>query len=390
MVRKNRTFIVLICITLIIGCSSNKKPTCTLAPSEQISSGSDLTYLVDSGESEGGYATAIFVQNNFAYIGVGKTLTIFDVTDPSDPTQVGNILLLNNSDSIFVVDDYVFVSDNHWPKRQSVVSVADPQNPILIECEEGISLSLANASLIRNHVFAPWQNDRGHSIYEIINGPDATKLVEVSSYQSSVPPTFRLLPEPRVGAARPRTVTDVTIVSQYVYVAENLWGGDSYYNGRVRIFDVSDQMELESVAEFNMPNNGSATQLLADNNYMVIADRTQEGGYSAIILDIADPKNPEEISRITGLEVPIAIYDSFAYFIKVTDGLATVRVRDLADPNEIVQFDWNITDYGWVFGWSGDMVIFKNHAYFLDSEVLHIVDVTEPFSPHKITDIRLK
>ena len=384
---KNSTILVLICITLIIGCANNKKPACTLTPSVQISSGSDLT-LVDSGENVGEYATAIFVQNNFAYIGVGKTLTIFDVTDPADPTQVGGALLPNNSDSIFVVDDYAFVSDAHWPRRSSVMSVADPHNPILVECDEEISLSLANASLIDNRVFVPWQNDGSLSIYEVINGTDTTKLVRMSSYQSSVPPTLRLLPEPQMVAAKPRTVTDATIIGQYAYVAENLWGGSSFYKGRVQVFDASE--ELKPVAEFDMPNNGSATSLLADNNYLVITDKTQEGGYSAVIVDIADPKNPQEIGRITGLDVPVAVYNGFAYFIQVTDGLVTVRVRDITDPNEIVQSDWNIADYGWVSGWSGDMAIFKNHAYFLDYGVLHIVDVTDPFSPRKITDIRLQ
>jgi len=245
-----------------------------------------------------------------------------------------------------------------------------------------------NLGLIDNRVFVPWQNDGSLSIYEVINGTDTTKLVRMSSYQSSVPPTLRLLPEPQMVAAKPRTVTDATIIGQYAYVAENLWGGSSFYKGRVQVFDASE--ELKPVAEFDMPNNGSATSLLADNNYLVITDKTQEGGYSAVILDIADPKNPQEIGRITGLDVPVAVYNGFAYFIQVTDGLVTVRVRDITDPNEIVQFDWNVADYGWVFGWPGDMAIFKNHAYFLDYGVLHIVDVTDPFSPRKITDIRLQ
>ena len=372
-----------------MGCTNDEIHTCTFVPVKPTASGSKLAHSDRFDESKNHNVGAIVVQDNYAYLGVGKTLIILDVTDASNPSEVGEILLPTLIDWLFLVDDYVFVTEYGLPRKTSIVNVSNPLSPVLMECEEGISLILARTSLIENYTFAPLQDDGSLSVYEIIHEAEKTRLVEVSSYQSSTPPTVHLIPNLEIVGSMTRTVTDVAIVGQHAYVAESLWGGSSYYDGRVRIFDVSDPTTFEPVADYILPNNGGAFSLLASSNYIVVADNYQEGGYAAIILDITNPKMPQEVGVVTGLEAPIYVDDKFAYFIHVTDGLATVRVRDLANPRKIVQSDWETSNYGWVLGWSGDMTIVDNHAYLLDSGLLHIIDVTDPFAPRELTVINV-
>jgi len=69
---------------------------------------------------------AVAVQGNYAYTGDGKTLKIFDVSDPKNPTVVGTSAPMpDNSMEIVIKGNYAYVANARGGLR--VLDISNPQ-----------------------------------------------------------------------------------------------------------------------------------------------------------------------------------------------------------------------------------------------------------------------
>ncbi len=76
----------------------------------------------------GSLATAVAIQGNYAYVGVGPRLVILDLSTPNNPVAVGQTGLLPNTVAdVFVAGAYAFVADA-WAGLR-IIDVADPTAP---------------------------------------------------------------------------------------------------------------------------------------------------------------------------------------------------------------------------------------------------------------------
>jgi hypothetical protein len=77
----------------------------------------------------GGRPSAVAVQRNYAYLGVGPRLMVLDVSGPDNPTLVGQTAVLPNFvQDIYVAGDYVYVALGDSGLR--VIDVSDPATPV--------------------------------------------------------------------------------------------------------------------------------------------------------------------------------------------------------------------------------------------------------------------
>ncbi|MCH7732356.1 MAG: T9SS type A sorting domain-containing protein [Candidatus Marinimicrobia bacterium] len=58
-----------------------------------------------------GSCLAIFVKDNYAYVGNGGSMNILDVSDPDSPIKVGHIATPSVVEGIFISDHYAYVAD---------------------------------------------------------------------------------------------------------------------------------------------------------------------------------------------------------------------------------------------------------------------------------------
>jgi len=363
-------------------CVAKNKHDCSLVPATLQDSSLPALGLNEELKLPGEqFANAIFVRDSYAYLGVGNTLVVFDISDVSNPLLIGDIPLPNNADSIVVADSYAFVSNDSQPGESSVIDISDPHRLVKMDCQKELMPSFFNASQSQAYIFVPSWEDEKLYVYHVDSNASPTEIVEVGTYQSRTPIQLRLLPKPEVIGAEPRAVIDITLAENYAFVAENSLGGEGFYRGQVQVLDVSNPQSLKPVATYIMPQQGSAIQLFSSENYIFVATGISSG-YPGLILDISEPTTPRLVTMITGLEIPLGMNRNFAYsVIYFEDGIATIRVRDITRPNQIIQTDWDPSTYGWVFGWQGDVTFVENYAYFMDSNLLRIIDITDPFNP---------
>jgi hypothetical protein len=74
--------------------------------------------------------SGLSVRGDHAYIASGKELTIVDITDFDNPTEVGSCRSINVPFDVAVRGDYAYVAD-FWGGL--VVDVSDPENPTWYE-----------------------------------------------------------------------------------------------------------------------------------------------------------------------------------------------------------------------------------------------------------------
>ncbi len=88
---------------------------------------------------------AVFVQDNYAYLGYGNRLIVVDVSDPKAPAFVGQSPELQNQvETIFVFENYVYVIDSK--KIVHLIDVEDKSSPLI----DGRMYEQTNETIIRD------------------------------------------------------------------------------------------------------------------------------------------------------------------------------------------------------------------------------------------------
>ncbi len=100
----------------------NKK----MANSQSVSVSDSNTTLI--GRWATGTCTATYVVGNLAYIGIGASLKIFDISDPSAPLPLGEVNVPSTVVDIYISGSYAYVADGWGGLR--IVDVNTPSSPV--------------------------------------------------------------------------------------------------------------------------------------------------------------------------------------------------------------------------------------------------------------------
>ncbi|MCL4265759.1 MAG: hypothetical protein KJ069_21275 [Anaerolineae bacterium] len=384
----NHIFLLFI-VLLMTACSVNKH-VCSLVPVTP-QDGNLPTFRLNEELNWTGtkFTAAIFVSGSYAYLGVGNTLIVLDVSDPSNPLWLENVILPNTADSIIVAGNYAFVSNDSQPGESSVIDISNPHRLVEVGCQGKLMPSFFNASKSQEYIFVPSQEDGEVRVYAVNNDTKLTEIVEVGAYQSRTPIQFRFSPMPEIVGSEPRILTDVILTEGYAFVAENSWGGEALYRGQIQVLDVSNPQTLKPVATYIMPQQGSAIRLFSSEDYIFVVSGVGSG-YSALILDISEPMAPSLVTVIEALEIPIGINENYAYsVVYFEEGVATIRVRELTNSAQIVIKDWHTSEYGWILNWRGNAAFVENYLYLIGSGSLFIIDIEDPLNPNLVDVIAI-
>ena len=331
----------------------------------------------------------IAISDSLAFLTGGNALTIFDISDPIDPREIGFMYIPQALDAV-ANDSIVYVAVYDYGLR--IISVSDPANPyeiggcILV----GDTYHLANSGqyvYIANH-------DVGEThCMKIIDVTDPANPYVADQYQT------------------PDCALSVCVHEQCAFIAD-------FYKG-LRIIDISDltnpyelgcydtpagaiKVVVEDPFAYVLDHSHSAMNALRIVNYSDPSNPVEVGhqmfthqvfsidkvdslifiaGFDAglRIFSVADPVNPYQVGRCEtpGLAYGVEVSGSYAY---VADGPEGLRVIDISNPQDPVEVGFCLTA-----DWPVDIVLNGQYAYIAASVGgLYIIDITDPANPYQI------
>lgn len=303
----------------------------------------DIQLDIVSEYPTGGFTFDVVVEDEIAYLSVAREpgpseLLILDMSDPSNPIELGSYDGINYPDQIDVVDKIVFITDRFGPL--CIINATDPSNiekigeyagsgavydievvgdtAFLADWNQGLNvLNITNLSapeLIGNHAIL------GAAIHLDIVGD----LLYLSNHLSANTGLVVLnISDP----------TDPFMIDSYL-PSDELWNphvfGDYIYcgnheleRGDLIILDTSDPTNVSEVGQFEFGSSVNSVIIIDDLAYVA-------GGHHGFdLLDVRDPTNPSLITTLTGVEsgrdlmvIEDLVYlacDGHFYIIQVTE-----------------------------------------------------------------------
>ena len=161
-----------------------------------------------SSTSTGNTGTEVFVVGRYAYVATTANSRIFDVSDVSSPTQVSNTDLGAAENSVFVSGSYAYVTDN-TDRVLHVVDVTNVSNPTSVSV--GVGIAPLDAFVSGKYAYVVSNNDARMEVIDVSNPASPRLVANVST----------------TGGHWPNAVF---VSGRYAYVATS--------NGGMKVFDL--------------------------------------------------------------------------------------------------------------------------------------------------------
>jgi len=332
----------------------------------------------------GGWSFHVNVANNIAYLPeFGDGLRMVDVTDPSDPQEIGYFDTPGSANWIEVIGSYAFVADGEMGLY--VLDMTNPTSPdsiVMLDADDAMAFNIQG-----NYLYLA--EGTGCKIVDISDpsSPNINGLYDAGGYQLDVYASnnilyaaqgyrgLSILTTPNspneIANFNMENATAIHGCGDYVYVVDD---------GDLRIIDVSTPALPQQVF---WGEDGNIRQVLCSGNYVYL------GGYrdfpDLLIADGTNPGSPTEVGRIEGLPGSparwgngICVLGNYAYLAHRWAGLRIIDVSNPSTPYEVGFFD--AVDYVTAVQVSG------NYAYLADRNVglLRVVDISNASAPFEV------
>ena len=252
----------------------------------------------------GFFCRHLFVINEYAYIGGGPSLHIYDVSIPENLQKVGSVEINGGYTSeIDVIGNYAYFvcRDGLW-----IIDVSNPDEPSVT----GSYHTAIDASAVyvkEDYAYlASWD---GLSVIDVSNKSNPTEITFIKTENRAI---------------------EIDISRDHAYVVAV--GSDAEPN--LLVFNISDPINPVLACSFNIPDYSIYD---IDVSGMLAYVVSMSAGLR--IMDVSKPDNPVEIGAYNegfSLTRNITIKDNFAY---MTDGLNGLRIIDVSKPESPTEID---------------------------------------------------
>ncbi|MFQ6093926.1 MAG: LVIVD repeat-containing protein, partial [bacterium] len=338
----------------------------------------------------------VHVDGSYAYLAVVKRrprkelkwedmrrgVTALDISDPSNPKEVGHYSTVGDIHDVCVSGSYVYAAD--WSRgKLRVIEISFPED--LREVGHYEPLHGGGRRL--------YVSDR----YAYVADWGDLRVLDVSS--PSIPSEVGHYDTP--GFAH-----DVFASGSHAYVADGRKDGES---SSLLVIDLSSPSNPTAVGRYRLGGEeavGNAWEVYVSGSYaFVTGDPWLESHGSLWIIDVSDPSNPNEAgyyetSDLTPLG-DIQVSGSYAYVKSVCadrpeqyyDCLRILNVSNANDVQEVGQFTFPIERMYW--GATGDVWVSGRYAYvvgFPDDESessFWVLDVSNPSNPEELGQLSI-
>lgn len=325
-----------------------------------------------------GFALTAEVFDDYAIASVGRTLQVFDFTDPEEMVLSSEVFIDDIVYGLKVRDNLVYAGG--YFGGFYIIDVSDPGQIELVSSID-IGLNFSSIDLYGNYAYLI-SSDNG--IYTV-NIEDPTSPFYVGEYEISesikdicVYNNFAFVSIVDQGIV----VFDITdpinlfAVSSYDttgYFVDILTSGDSLYalnpHCGLMLFDISDPTDFELISNTNQIFNGLS--LSKWNNIVAVS----VSSHGVFLYDYTDPLNPviTDSYQLPSINRKVILKDGLAFHLSTF----ALYMLDVSDPQEISKLDEvnmaGITQYA---------SFWNDHMYTHgDNNPLRIFDVSDPANP---------
>jgi len=259
------------------------------------------------------HATDAFVEDTLAYVNCGYGMNIefavVDVKDPTNPKYVAGLPIPGGTNrGIEKVGDYVFT--NAQFDGIDIIDVTDPTSPCVVGKYKG-DFSFGSGFVVDDSFLVAPHNRNGFSIADISNPQKPFKI-----YHHENIGWCNFCCEDSLG---------------YLYITGHLKYEGYHRYSILKIADIADPANPEICGELPFSGRAYIYEKSSDHPYLAVTVSRGEPGrdtlYTAVI-DVSDPYNPEMIKFIEGGGVT----EMYLPYLYALDG-SKVRVGDINDPH---------------------------------------------------------
>jgi hypothetical protein len=319
------------------------QPSVSLAKPERAASSSPNLALLGQ---MGGVAQHLAVQGNYAYMGEGARLDIFDISNITSPVLVSQSSLLDSHIyDLAISGQYAYVITE---SGLTIFDISNPAQPVIVNLYNlggtFTAVAVSGALALVSNVYYP-----NRYYLEIINISDPVNLVRLDYVE---------LPEPASG---------IVVQGTLAYIACGQSG--------LRIIDISVPSNPHEIGYYNPPF-GYAFNVFVSGNYAYLAN----GPDAMHIINVSNPAIPGLIGSFYVWNEwinDVTVRDGIAYVAADTPGtLFTLDVNNPANPQEIGSI---FTDSS-----ARDVILYGNYALVTDLDTgLCIFGITDPSQPSR-------
>jgi len=212
----------------------------------------------------------LFIVNNYAYVisaGVSSSISIIDITEPTNPVLVGSLLdgvNLPNPSDIVVAGKYAYITsfDND---SLAIVDVSDVSAPVFVA--SFVSFIILSGAIAVQLA--------GKFCYVLAEGPNVLAIIDISD------PNDPALIGALADAVNLSSPQHIYILGSYAYVT---------LSSRLKIIDITDPTAPVIVGDLDLAGIANSTSdIYVVGRYAYI---TGEDSDSLAVIDVSDPSTP--------------------------------------------------------------------------------------------------
>jgi hypothetical protein len=328
------------------------------------------------------------IQGNYAYFATGETgMSIIDISNPSEPTEVGYIDTPGFSRSVAISGSNAYLADGDL----RIIDISNPENPNELGFFDSSNNGIFDVSISDSYAYVAY-NLSGLGIIDISN-PAIPSLVGSFddahfTYHVCVRGNYCYFLDANYNNPKFRII-DISVASNPIEVSFLPYPSDvfcmdilvdsnivyaSLYNYGISVIDVSNPLQPVEIAHFITPTQSHGFCLSEAKLYIAV------DGASFYIVDVASPSNPFFIGQANfqGIASCVAVSNNLAivsfYRMQFTAGLKFFNVQNPFTPSCMTEI--------YPFGQVINSTIVGSIAYIADeSGGVKIVDIANPANP---------
>jgi len=290
------------------------------------------------------------VVGNLAFgAALGGGLRIYDVSDPAAPTELAGLTVGGSVLNVAIEGDLAFLAAG--PGGFRVVDVSDPAAPVVIG-----SLPIADA-FATDVVYADGlafvsAQPLGLVVFDV---SDPANPVQVGVYDVDEPGNQQM--------------RSVQVANDIAFLGKD--------NG-VIAFDISDPANITRLGTLNFNVPGSGQSIIVDNDRVLVGNR-----YHGV--RVIDAANLAEMSQITliengGFSFKVTVHEGIAYVVDLIGQLRLVDISDPANPVELSRVRDLVQPYR-VDVANGIAYVTQQGSSDVPDGGLTLIDVSDPTNP---------
>ena len=324
-------------------------------------------------------AEFIAQQGNYAYLGFDYSATsgggfaILDISDVTNPFEVGYFVASDDYGDIQVAGDYAYLG--YWGDGLSVLNVSNPYNPVQVSGmsnpaniydifldgdiayissnDGGFTVADISDPFNTRYLYEHSFGDGGKAVFALDNivylsGDDLLRIIDVSD-----PSDPRLVNS----LVMPRDPADFYYDGEYLYIALRFDG--------FHIYDISDPVNPVLVGTSSM----DAYDIIVENDVAYMRSM----GNVLTTMDVSHPQTPTVLGSIqtSGSLKNIVKFGDYILAAYDNYGFKAILVSDPVNPQGIPNYEpnWDING----------VALNGDYAYITDDEVgLMVLDISDP------------